>query len=386
MGLNKGGLDRFGAVAASHVSDDNVPGLVALVAQGDEVHVEAIGTLAIGGRPVERGSLFRIASTTKPITAAATLALVREGLFELDEPVDRLLPELANRRVMRRMDGPLNDTVPAVGPVTVRGLLTFTFGFGMALQMFMATEPWPVVAAATQAGLATIGPPQPDAFVDPDTWIAHFGELPLLAQPGEQWLYNTGSHVLSVLCARAAGTSYDDVLRTRIFEPLGMPDTSFYTEDVLRLATAYQPTADGNVIWDPPDGQWSRPPAFYDGAAGLVSTVDDLLAFARMLLRGGDPVLTADQVREMSRDHLTAPQREFGMAFLGGRGWGLGTSVVLDGPWAGAIGWDGGLGTSFLVHPERDLAVIVLTQRMFDTAQAPAVHTDLQLAGLTAAE
>ena len=386
MGLNKGGLDRFGAVAASHVSDDNVPGLVALVAQGDEVHVEAIGTLAIGGRPVERGSLFRIASTTKPITAAATLALVREGLFELDEPVDRLLPELANRRVMRRMDGPLNDTVPAVGPVTVRGLLTFTFGFGMALQMFMATEPWPVVAAATQAGLATIGPPQPDAFVDPDTWIAHFGELPLLAQPGEQWLYNTGSHVLSVLCARAAGMSYDDVLRTRIFEPLGMPDTSFYTEDVLRLATAYQPTADGNVIWDPPDGQWSRTPAFYDGAAGLVSTVDDLLAFARMLLRRGEPVLTADQVREMSRDHLTAPQREFGMAFLGGRGWGLGTSVVLDGPWAGAIGWDGGLGTSFLVHPERDLAVIVLTQRMFDTAQAPAVHTDLQLAGLTAAE
>ena len=386
MGLNKGGLDRFGAVAASHVSDDNVPGLVALVAQGDEVHVEAIGTLAIGGRPVERGSLFRIASTTKPITAAATLALVREGLFELDEPVDRLLPELANRRVMRRMDGPLNDTVPAVGPVTVRGLLTFTFGFGMALQMFMATEPWPVVAAATQAGLATIGPPQPDAFVDPDTWIAHFGELPLLAQPGEQWLYNTGSHVLSVLCARAAGMSYDDVLRTRIFEPLGMPDTSFYTEDVLRLATAYQPTADGNVIWDPPDGQWSRRPAFYDGAAGLLSTVDDLLAFARMLLRRGEPVLTADQVREMSRDHLTAPQREFGMAFLGGRGWGLGTSVVLDGPWAGAIGWDGGLGTSFLVHPERDLAVIVLTQRMFDTAQAPAVHTDLQLAGLTAAE
>jgi CubicO group peptidase (beta-lactamase class C family) len=386
MGLNKGGLDRFGAVAASHVSDDKVPGLVALVAQGDEVHVEAIGTLAIGGRPVERGSLFRIASTTKPITAAATLALVREGLFKLDEPVNRLLPELANRRVMRRMDGPLNDTVPAVRPVTVRGLLTFTFGFGMALQMFMATEPWPVVAAATQAGLATIGPPQPDAFVDPDTWIAHFGELPLLAQPGEQWLYNTGSHVLSVLCGRTAGMSYDEVLRTRIFEPLGMPDTGFYTEDVGRLATAYQPTADGNVVWDPPDGQWSRPPAFYDGAAGLLSTVDDLLAFARMLLRGGDPVLTADQVREMSYDHLTAPQREFGLAFLGGRGWGLGTSVVLDGPWAGAIGWDGGLGTSFLVHPERDLAVIVLTQRMFDTAQAPAVHTDLQLAALTAAE
>jgi CubicO group peptidase (beta-lactamase class C family) len=199
-------------------------------------------------------------------------------------------------------------------------------------------------------------------------------------------IYNTGAHVLSVLCARAAGMSYDQVLRTRIFEPLGVRDTGFHTEDVERLATPYQPTAEGLVVWDPPDGQWSRPPAFHDGAAGLVSTVDDLLAFARMLLRGGDPVLTADQVAEMSRDHLTAEQRDAGTAFLGGRGWGLGTSVVREGPWAGAIGWDGGLGTSFLVHPERDLTVIVLTQRLFETAQAPAVHADLQTAALAACE
>jgi CubicO group peptidase (beta-lactamase class C family) len=384
QGLHKEGITRFTAAAASHVGDDKVPGLVALVAHGDEVHVEALGTLAVGGGPVERASLFRIASTTKPITAAATLALVREGLLELDEPVERLLPELANRRVLRRMDGPLDDTLPAAGPVTVRGLLTFTFGFGMAMEMFMTADPWPVVAAAMEAGLATIGPPQPSDFVDPDTWIARFGELPLLAQPDERWLYNTGAHVLSVLCARAAAMSYDEVLRTRIFEPLGMLDTGFHTVDVQRLATAYQPTAEGLVVWDPPEGQWSRPPAFHDGAAGLVSTVDDLLAFARMLLRGGDPVLTAEQVPEMSRDHLTTEQREAGTAFLGGRGWGLGTSVVRDGPWAGAIGWDGGLGTSFLVHPERDLAVIVLTQRLFETAQAPSVHTDLRAAALAA--
>jgi CubicO group peptidase (beta-lactamase class C family) len=255
----------------------------------------------------------------------------------------------------------------------------------MAMEMFMADQQWPVVTAAMQAGLSTIGPPQPDAFVDPDTWIARFGELPLLAEPGERWLYNTGAHVLSVLCARAAGVPYDEVLRTRIFEPLGMNDTAFHTEDVERLATAYQPTGDGLAVWDPPDGQWSRPPVFPDGAAGLISTADDLLAFARMLLRDGDPVLTPDQVREMSRDHLTPDQRASGEPILGGRGWGLGTSVVRDGPWSGAIGWDGGLGTSFLVHPQRDLAVIVLTQRMFDTAQASAVHTDLQQAALAAA-
>src|SRR3954451_4753404 len=310
QGLNKDGLDRFAAVASSHVGDDKVPGLVALVAHGDQVHVEAMGTLAVGGRPVERASLFRIASTTKPITAAATLALVREGRLDLDEPVERLLPELANRRVLRRMDGPLDDTLPAAGPVTVRGLLTFTFGFGMALEMFMAAEPWPVVAAATEAGLATIGPPRPDDFVDPDTWIARFGELPLLAQPGERWLYNTGAHVLSVLCARVAGMSYDQVLRTRVLDPLGMRDTGFATDSVERLATAYQPTVDGLVVWDPPGGQWGRPPVFPDGAAGLVSTADDLLAFARMLRRGGGQVLTADQVREMGRDPLTAGQRD----------------------------------------------------------------------------
>ena len=165
-----------------------------------------------------------------------------------------------------------------------------------------------------------------------------------------------------------------------------MRDTGFSTMDVQRLATAYQPTADGMVVWDPPGGQWSRPPAFHDGAAGLVSTVDDLFRFARMLLRGGDPVLTADQVHELSRDQLNAQQRESGKAFLGGRGWGLGTSVVLDGPWAGAFGWDGGLGTSFLVHPPYDLTVIVLTQRMFQTAQAPAVHTDLQTAALASVQ
>src|SRR3954468_18019836 len=197
QGLNQDGLERFAEVAASHVRDDNVPGLVALVAQRDHVHVEAIGRLAVGGGPgepgggvgagggrVERGSLFRIASTTKPITAAATLALVREGLLELDEPVDRLLPELAIRRVLRRRDVPLDDTLPAAGPVTVRGLLTFTFGFGMGMEMFLAREPGPAVAAAAGAGVATMGPPQPDHFVDPETWIARFGELPLLAQPG----------------------------------------------------------------------------------------------------------------------------------------------------------------------------------------------------------
>jgi CubicO group peptidase (beta-lactamase class C family) len=384
--LTPAGLARFGEVAAAHLGDDKVPGLVALVARGDQVHLEALGSLSIGGPPVRRDSLFRISSTTKPVTGAATLALVREGLLALDEPVDRLLPELADRRVLRRMDGPLDDTVPAERAVTVRDLLTFTFGFGMVMEMFLAPQPWPVVAAANKLHLATFEPPNPDEQPDPDTWIAALGSLPLLAQPGEHWFYNTGASVLGVLLARAAGMPLADVLRTRIFEPLGMRDTAFWTADTGRLATAYMPTADGLQVWDPPDGQWSRPPAFGDAAAGLVSTADDLLELARMLLRDGTPVLTADAVAEMTRDQLTPEQRERdGEGLLEGRGWGFCQSVLINGPRAGAFGWDGGLGSSWLVDPEQDLTVIVLTQRMFESPQAPQVHRDLQDAAYAAA-
>jgi CubicO group peptidase (beta-lactamase class C family) len=383
--LTADGLARFSDVAAEHVGDDAVPGLVALVSRGDQVHAEALGSLTIGGPAVRRDSLFRIASTTKPITGAATLALVGEGLISLDEPVGRLLPELASPRVLLRMDGPLDRTVEAARPITVRQLLTFTFGFGMTMEMFASPEPWPVVAAASELHLSTIGPPSPAEQPAPDEWIGALGSLPLLAQPGERWLYNTGASVLGVLLARAAEMPFADVLRTRIFEPLGMPDTALWAPDVGRLATAYLPTPAGLQVWDAPDGQWSRPPAFGDGAAGLVSTVDDLLAFARMLLRGGRPVLGAPAVGQMTRDQLTLEQKERdGKGFLDGRSWGFCQSVVTDGPHAGAYGWDGGFGSSWLVDPAQDLAVIVLTQRMFESPMAPPVHRDLQAAAYSA--
>ena len=384
-GLSSTGLERFREVAASHVGPDRVPGLVALVASADDVHVEAMGSLSIDGPAVQRDSLFRIASTTKPVTGAVTMALVDEGLLALDEPVGRLLPELDSPRVLRRMDGPLDDTVAAERDITVRDLLTFTFGFGMHVQMFMAPTPWPIMAAANDAQLATIGPPDPDTAPDADEWIKRLGSLPLMAQPGQRWLYNTGAAVLGVLCRRAAAaSSYGDVLRGRIFEPLNMRDTSFVAADPSRLATAYANTPDGLTVWDPSDGRWARPPAFEDGAAGLVSTVDDLHSFARMLLRGGDGVLSQASVAEMTRDQLTPAQREGQEAFLDARSWGLCQSVVVTGERQGAFGWDGGLGSSFLVDPVRDLVVIVLTQRVWDTAQPPAVHTDLQAAAYAA--
>ena len=382
-GLTAAGLDGLHAAAQRHVADDKVPGLVALVARGGQVHVEALGKLAVGGPPVARDSIFRIASTTKPITAAVTLAVAAEGLIGLDEPVDRLLPELAGRRVLRRIDGPLDDTVPATRAITVRDLLTFTFGFGMTGEMFASPEPWPIVAATDELRLATIGPPDPPVPPDPDTWIASLGTLPLLAQPGERWMYNTGAQVLGVLVARAAGQPFGEVLKTRVFDPLGMSDTGFWTTETQRLATAYMPGPDGLVVTDEPGGKWSHPPAFGDGAAGLVSTADDLLAFARMLLRGGAPVLPADAVQAMTTDQLTPAQKARGglvPGFFDGWSWGF-CQAVYD---SGAFGWDGGLGTTWLVDPAQDLTVIVLTQRMFESPDPPKVHRDIQAAAYAA--
>jgi CubicO group peptidase (beta-lactamase class C family) len=378
-GLGSATIEAFHAAAERQVADERIPGLVALLARGDEVHVEALGHLAVGGAAVARDSLFRIASTTKPIAAAATLALVEEGLIALDEPVDRLLPELAERRVLVAMDGPLGETVPAKRAITPRDLLTFTFGFGIVLEMFAASEPWPVVAAGNALRLATFGPPAPEVQPDPDTWIAGLGSLPLICQPGERWLYNTGASVLGVLLARAAGEPLADVFGTRIFAPLGMRDSGFWTAETDRLATAYRPTPDGLVVVDEPDGSWSRPPLFGDAASGLVSTVDDLLAFARMLLTGGGAVLSADHVREMTTDQLTAAQKAaggLGPEFFNGRSWGF-CQAVTD---AGAFGWDGGLGTSWLVDPAADLVVIVLTQRQFETPALPRAHREIQAA------
>ena len=382
-GLTAAGLAGLHDAAARHVRRDRVPGLVALVATGGQVHVEALGELTVGGPPVRRDSLFRIASVTKPVTAAATLALIEEGLIGLHDPVDELLPELARPRVLRQMDGPLDDTVPANRPITTRDLLTFTFGFGAVTEMFMAPAPWPIQVAASDGRLAAFGPPDPAHQPDPDTWLARFGALPLIAQPGERWMYNTGACVLGVLLARAAGQSFGEVLRTRIFEPLGMADTAFWTRHTGRLATAYRATARGLVVIDPPDGAWSRPPAFEDGAAGLVSTADDLLKFARMLLGGGAPVLAPESVAAMTIDQLTPEQKArggLGFGFFDHQSWSYGQAVQDT----GAFGWNGGKGTSWLVDPVRDVIVIVQTQLEFETSELPPAHRDIQAAGYAA--
>jgi len=366
---------RIDEIVDAAVEQGQAPGVVAAVAKGDATYVKAAGVMAVGGPPMRPDTLFRISSTTKPITAAVVLSLVDEGVLDLDGPVDALLPELAGRRVLRRPDGPLTDTVRAERPVTVRDLLTFTWGFGMQGAMFMTPDPWPIVTAVEELELASFGPPRPVTTPDPDTWMARLGELPLLAQPGERWLYSAGSQVLGVQAARAAGAPFEDVMRERVLAPLGMHDTAFHAEDTERLATAYERRDGQLIVSDPPDGQWSRPPRFPDGSGGLASTAGDLLAFGRMLLRSGNPVLKTSTVAEMTRDQLTPAQRANvwpGFSFLDDRGWGYGVSVL---DWG--YTWEGGFGTAWSNVPSQDLTVVVLTQRAADETGLPAVCDDV---------
>jgi CubicO group peptidase (beta-lactamase class C family) len=375
-GLSAARLDRMHRVMAGHVERGEVPGLVTLISRHGEEHVDVIGTKeAGGGDPVRRDTIFRISSMSKPITAAATMILVEECKLRLDEPVDRLLPELANRRVLKRLDGPLDETVPANRPITVRDLLTFRMGFG---QMFAPPDRYPVLKAANEHQIG-MGPPNPSSMPAPDEWIRRLGTLPLLHQPGERWMYHTGSEVLSVLIARASDQPLETFLRERVFEPLGMSDTEFSmpAAKLDRLATSYQvnPDTGGLELYDGVEGgQWSRPPAFPSGGGGLVSTVDDYLAFGLMMLNkgryGSERLLSRPSVETMTTDQLT-PEQKAVSGFLPGyfdsRGWGFGVSVVTRrddlAAVPGRFGWDGGLGTTWYSDPAEDLVAILMTQR-----------------------
>src|SRR5437879_9555419 len=223
---SQAGLDRLHEAMAARVANGELPGMVTLVAHGEDVHVDAIGAKVLGSNwPMRRDTIFRITSMTKPILALATMLLVEEGRLALDQPVDRLLPELAERRVLRRIDGPLDETVPARRPITVEDLLTFRMGHGLIFEPTF-DPPYPIITAARDLELV-MGPPDPRTPHNPDEWLRRFGTLPLMYQPGERWQYNTGSLVLGVLVARASGEPLSDFFRRRIFDPPGVTYTCF---------------------------------------------------------------------------------------------------------------------------------------------------------------
>jgi CubicO group peptidase (beta-lactamase class C family) len=366
---------------ADYVERGEVPGIVTGVCRHGELHVDVVGNKSLAGPdPVRRDTIFRIASMSKPITAAATMILAEEGRLRLDDAVQKWLPELADRKVLKRIDGPLDETVPARRPITVRDLLTFIVGFGL---LFTPTSEYPILKAANELQIGMEPTYQLHAKPDPDEWIRRLGQLPLMYQPGERWLYGIGSEVLSVLIARVSGQPFETFLRERIFEPLGMKDTGFSVpaDKLNRLASCYFPNpATGTLqLFDGVhESQWGRPPAFPSGANGLVSTLDDYLAFAQMMLSqgryGSERILSRLSVEVMTTDQLTPKQKAVSSlpllpGFFDIRGWGFGVSMVIRrddiASVPGRFGWDGGLGTSWFSDPKEDLIGIVLSQRLF---------------------
>ena len=397
-GLDKSRLDHLHHRLAAHVESGEIPGLAAIVSRHDQVHVETIGTLAVDSpEPVRRDTIFRIASITKPVTAVAAMILVEDCKLRLDDPVEPWLPELANRRVLRSLASELDDTVPARRSITVRDLLTYRMGFGSVMAR---AGTYPIQKPIRELRIGGDGPLLPSEMPDADQWMRGLGSLPLMAQPGERWMYNVSGDVLGVLVSRVAGKPLGTFLRERIFEPLGMRDTAFHVppEKAERLCTfyAFDHEAGALKVYDgAEDSAWLAGPPFESGAGGLVSTVDDYFAFCRMMLNRGrlgrEQVLSRASVELMTSDQLTPENRVGAGLFFGEHSsWGLGVAVdiarrdLYHTP--GRFGWTGGFGTTAYTDPANDMVAILFTQRMMDSPVAPRVFTDFFTAAYAALE
>jgi len=376
--------ERLEKVLEEAVYDGQVAGACVLVQRGGETRFAAAGWRDIeSDLPIERDSIFRIASMTKPITSVVALMLADEGRIALDEPIARTAPEFAEMRVLSRPDGPLEDTVEAERAITFEDLLTHCSGL-----TYGDPHRSPLSAAYRQRLGGDI-----DSEVAPDEWVRRLAELPLIAQPGSAMYYGNSTDLLGMLVARIEGASLGEVLRRRIFEPLGMKDTSFFVpvEKRKRRAAAYgfddqgrlmkRQTWGGVVVEERPEEM-----AYESGAVGLWSTLDDYLKFARLFLGDGEVdgvrLLRPETLRKMMTNHLTDEQRA-NSTFLGrkpfavGRGFGLGVSVVLEQDESdmfrranpGTVSWPGAYGGWWEADPLNQAAWVFLAHNMVDLPQ-----------------
>lgn len=364
------------------VERGELPGYVAVISRHGEVHVDCAG--------YRRDTIFRLASMSKPIAAVAALILVEEGLIRLSDREDTLLPELAGLKVLRSISSSVDDTVPASRPITIRDLLTFTLGTGMVIA---PPGTYPIQDAVEKSGLEVGLGEKPPA----DRFLHELGRLPLMYQPGEAWMYNTGSDLLGILVSRAAGRPFGQFLRERIFEPLAMRDSGFWVpaENLDRLPTAYLPdavTGELKIQDKGADGLFSRPPQFESGAGGMLATADDFLNFARMLLDhgafDGGRILSRPMVEAMTSDQVPVEVKSRAPWISGwpvNDGWGFGVGVVtrrIDGTSTpGAYGWNGGFGTMWRSDPAEDMIAILMTQvGMTSPESAPGFRDFMTLA------
>ncbi|WP_445170059.1 serine hydrolase domain-containing protein [Mycolicibacterium sp. Dal123E01] len=355
--------------------------------RGNVLQVNEIGYRDVeAGLPMQRDTIFRVASMTKPVTVAAAMSLIEAGKLALSDPVSRWLPELADMQVLVDPTGPLDQTVPARRPITIDDLMTHRSGLA-----YMFSVSGPLSKAYGRVSFRQ----------DQDHWLAEIAQLPLVHQPGDRLTYSHATDVLGIVVSRIEGKSLQAVLTEKIFEPLGMADTGFFIspDKRARAATMYRLDENSGLQHDAMGPIPVTEPRFCQGGASLVTTVDDYLRFARMLLGGGEVdgarALSEESVRLMRTDRLTDEQKRYpflGMPFWVGRGFGLNLSVVTDpaksaqlyGPGGvGTFSWPGAYGTWWQADPANDLILIYLIQN-YPNLSAPgaAVAGNTSLAKL----
>lgn len=379
-------LDRNKTSVVDAIDAGLLAGAVTLVWHAGEVlQVNELGYRDVEAQlPMQRDTIFRIASMTKPVTVAAAMSMIEEGKLSLTDRVATWLPELASMRVLEQPRGPLDRTVPAQRHITVDDLMTHRSGL---------------------AYMFSVLGPLSDAYrklptrQDQDRWLSELSELPLAHQPGDRLTYSHATDVLGIVLSRIEGKPLSDVLAERILGPLGMPDTGFSVGPTgrRRAATMYQLDADNTLRHDVMGPAPIVDPPFCTGGAGLWSTADDYLRFARMLLGGGTldgvRVLSEESVATMRTDRLTEEQKRhdfIGAPYWIGRGFGLNLSVVTDpaksrnlfGPGGlGTFSWPGAYGTWWQADPSADVILIYLIQNLpnltVDAAAAVAGNTSL---------
>ncbi len=343
-----------------HVERGTAPGLVAALGYADgRLDVAAAGQLTVD-------SVVRVQSMTKAVVTVAALRLVERGRLDLEDPVQRWLPELCDRQVLRSPRAQLDDTVPSQVPITVRHLLTNTSGYGMAL------EPSPLQDAmrrtATEAG------PEPVAL-GAGEWVVALGELPLTFEPGTGWRYHHSFGLLGVLLSRRVGRPLGEHLAADLLAPLGMHDTGYAVPvpEAHRLPAAYRRLEDRTLEQLDPAGEgfYVAPSRFDVSHAELVSTVTDYATFAHMLAAGGvhegQQIVDPSLLRQMTQDQVPAAAKtpeSFFPGFWEGTGWGYGVAVETSGPYRGRYGWSGGLGTDFFVDPDGSFGVVMAQVEM----------------------
>lgn len=366
VGLSSERLERVAAVFERYAEDERLAGAVGMVLRDGKVAwSDAWGTRDLdAGDPMEEDDIFRIYSMTKPVTSVAVMILHEEGRFSLNDPVGRYLPELAGARVARLSEADADDaeeeipTEPARRPVTIQDLLRHTSG--LTYGVFSNTPVDQLYRERNVLGQPTL-----------EEMVSVLGDLPLVYQPGTEWHYSVSTDVLARLVEVVSGQRFDEFLRERIFEPLGMDDTGFYVPESKhdRLAGSYGHTGPDRALEVGDTAGFREPPSFLSGGGGLVSTAPDYARFAQMLLNGGEldgvRILAPGTVEMMTVDHLA----DAGTGFLSpGWGFGLGFTVKkepgLDGM-PGSVGnyyWFGVQGTSFWIDPEEDLVGVFMVQ------------------------